>query len=61
MEIPIELIVKIILFLFVWLVSYGITVMSRFGDTLTKKSEAIAITISLIAPILILTDLIVFV
>lgn len=45
---------NICLFCIAWFTLYGITVCLRFGDTLTTKSERIAVALTGIPPILFL-------
>lgn len=52
--------VPVIIFIAVWLITYYVLLMARFGTNISFKTEAIALTVSVIPSVLMFTDLIVF-
>ncbi|MBM3261183.1 hypothetical protein FJY93_02075 [Candidatus Kaiserbacteria bacterium] len=60
-EISIPLLFKIARFLLMWWGVYFLTVLGRYGNDLTLKTEIIAAALSLLVPVLLLTNIFKFV
>lgn len=61
LEIDLNVLGDIAAFLGMWLVAYVILLLVRFGSDVTWKTELIAGTVSLLLPVVTLTEIFVFV
>ncbi|MGK0272148.1 MAG: hypothetical protein ACI88H_002814 [Cocleimonas sp.] len=59
-EINLSSLENLVMFMFAWGVAYFISVIFRFGSSLTRKTEIIAILCSLLVPIIAFTDIFIF-